>query len=114
MTGETIELGNAEFLRTLRGCDLPTGQHMWATGFACPPEDATGKHWGGAQVVAGQALEHADKPGENNYFSVAILTGGNRRGANFARLMALVADDPDQAKLMAPPSWVLRTSAGST
>lgn len=101
------QLGNASFLRAIRG-DLDDGQHMWVASFADDPAKAPKECWLGRAVPSGRRLDLS--PEHNNYFSVAVLAGGRRRADNFRRLMVLVADDADRAKLLREPSWVLRTS----
>ncbi|WP_079435702.1 AAA family ATPase [Zoogloea sp. LCSB751] len=102
---EALQIGNADFLRGIRG-ELEGDQHLWVCSFAEDPENG---RWSGRAVLPGKPLHLP--PEHNNYFSVASLVGGRRAGANFVRLLALVADDADRSKLRSPPSWVLRTSA---
>lgn len=109
MTASTI--ANATFIRAVRG-ELTEGQFLWCTSFAADPSKP-GAPWKGAPVFPGKPLSL--DPANNNYFSVAVLREVDgkrgRTAASFARLAALVADDPDRAALKRSPSWVLRTSA---
>lgn len=108
MTPAVQQIGNADFLRAIRGA-LGDEEHMWVTSFSEDPTKAPKERWFGRAVSPGRRL---DLPAEcNNYFSVAVLAGGRRRAENFRRLMVLVADDADRTKLQIDPSWVLRTSA---
>lgn len=105
--GVVTKLGNADFIRNIRGT-LEDGEHLWICSF--PEDPKTDGKWYGGLVSPGRRLDLP--PEHNNYFSVAVLRGGRRKAANFTRMMVLVADDADRAKLKCEPSWVLRTSQG--
>ena len=105
---------NADFLTAIAG-PLHEGEHFHVAGFAVAPKAAESKHWAGRTWDGEGGREALDlRTGDNNYFSVAVLSdkgeAGKRKTVNFERLMALVADDPEV--IPPDPNWVLQTSEG--
>ncbi len=104
-------LTNSQFLSELRA---GTNAALWVAGFHGEP--GTRSNWSG-QPYDERARRDVDRWQDRNaYFSVAGLkpVGGQlkRRKANFARLLALVADDVELSALVGDVSWVLTTSPG--
>lgn len=94
----------------------PAGSYLWWTAFGGSPNSA-GQPWGGQEYDPDDEHNWIDQCAEvNSYYSVAALLpsqdGKHRRKENFARLLVLVADDPDITLLGGKASFILQTSPG--
>lgn len=106
---------NSQFMNML-AANSPAGSYLWWTAFGGNPT-AGGQPWGGQEYDPDDENNWIDQCAEvNSYYSVAALTasqdGRNRRKENFARLLVLVADDPDISALDGKASFILQTSPG--
>lgn len=108
---------NSEFLRHL-AAGAPNGTVLWVSAFVGNPNLAEGRDWAGAPYNAATMSATVDAWGlQNTYFSVGCVRYDEageikRRKTNFARLLALVADDMRPEDMQGHPTWVLQTSPG--
>lgn len=117
-TGETVAVGNDEFLRTLfagLGCDTAPV----VTSFAGNPARVPGTAW---QSQCWRGAENFLLAGANNYFSLASFRPDEagvyrRRKAQFVALHAVMLDDiggkVPMERVTLPPTWLLETSPGN-
>lgn len=121
-TGETVAVGNDEFLRTLFS-SLSGDAAPVVTSFAGNPAKVPGTAW---QSQCWRDAENALPPDANNYFSLASFRPDEagvyrRRKAQFAALHAVMLDDLGSneggkvpiERLTLPPTWLLETSPGN-
>lgn len=106
---------NSQFMNML-AANSPAGSYLWWTAFGGNPT-AGGQPWGGQEYDPDDENNWIDQCDEvNSYYSVAALIpnhdGRHRRKENFARLLVLVADDPDINLLDGKASFILQTSSG--
>lgn len=106
MADQTSTVTNGDFLRAVAG-PLAEGEHFHIAGFIGSPAGVDAR-WGGLRWRG--ADNCPTDPVDNNYFSVAVLDGPERKRSNFVRMFALVADDPEVVP--EDSTWVLQTSAG--
>lgn len=110
---------NSAFLRALAQ-QAPNGASLWVAAFGGSPDLTDAKNWHGKPYSAATMPGVVDGwAGQNTYFSVAALKPSadgelRRRKANFARLLALVADDVHLEDIMGSVSYVLTTSPGKS
>lgn len=104
---------NSDFLDVLSE-RAPTGTHLWTNAFTGDPGH-TNAPWGGSKYIPGRS-DVDSLVNRNTYYSVSALKAVNsavsRKNENFARLLALVADDPDITRLNGEPSFIIETSPG--
>lgn len=121
-TGETVAVGNDEFLRALFS-NLSGDAAPVVTSFAGNPTKVPGSAW---QSQCWQDGENALPADANNYFSLASFRPDEagiyrRRKAQFAALHVVMLDDvgSDEGgkvpieRLTLPPTWLLETSPGN-
>lgn len=112
-------VANSDFLRALAEA-APEGSCLWVTCFPGNPDLTDHKNWFGKPYTASSMAHHVDQwLRTNTYFSVAALVPTadgevRRRKKNFARLLALVADDVILEDVHGRVSYVLQTSPGKT
>jgi len=110
-----LRVSNTEFLAHVAKA-APNGAALWVNHFrGNPVPDGS---WSG-QRYSPEGSDVDTWGRVNTYFSVAALVPDGdgdlfRRKANFARLLVLVVDDPDESRLLSAPSYVLSTSPGKT
>lgn len=110
-----LQVLNSEFLDAL-AVAAPRTAWLWTNAFIGNPDGHPGWH-GRPYDGSLQARTIVDGYGRQNaYFSTAALNEiegiVKRKKTHFARLLALVVDDPKAVELLAPPSWILNTSPG--
>lgn len=110
-------VSNSAFLATLAR-EAPKGSALWACAFSGTPDLTASENWFGDVYNPATQAGTVDSWGSKNaYFSVAALRPDaegeiRRRKVNFARLLALVADDVEVADLRGQVSYILQTSPG--
>jgi hypothetical protein len=98
----------------------PKGSTLWVTGFTGSPDLTDARNWFGGPYNVAIHGAYVDGLGDrNSYYSVAALLPNadgevRRRKGNFARLLALVADDVPLDAVLGRVSYVLETSPGRT
>ena len=119
MTSENhngVVVRNAEFLQHILA-PAPKGTTVWVCSFIGNPNSDQANWAGKAYNPAMHAAEVDGWQRQNTYFSVAAVRSVDgvmaRRKTNFARLMALVADDATPDDLQGTPSWGILTSPGN-
>ena len=107
-------ISNSDFLAYAYG--LAEGEYGWTASFrndpgAAPAEVWQGQPWTGSEA---QAALIDQRPEDNNFFCVAVLSGdpAKRHKAQFKRHAVLLADDIDPAHLMSSAPYILETSPG--
>lgn len=113
--GERVSVTNSEFLQHVLQA-APRGSTVWVNAFIGNPNSDQASWAGKAYNPALHAAEIDGWGRQNTYFSVGavrMVDGAmQRRKANFARLLVLVADDVDPEDLQGTPSWGIETSPG--
>lgn len=116
-TQQAAPVTNSGFLRALAG-SAANGTTLWVAGFRGSPDLTDAGNWAGRPYNAAVMAAAVDGwAAHNAYFSVAALRPGadgelRRRKANFARLLALVADDVFIEDIRGSVTYVLATSPG--
>ncbi len=107
-------ISNSRFLAYTYG--LAEGEYGWTASFrsdpgAAPAEAWQGKPWKGSEA---QAALIDQRPEDNNYYCVAVMSGHEQRRAkaNFERLAVLLADDVNPSDLIDNTAYILETSPG--
>lgn len=107
-----MQVMNSDFLACLAE-SAPEGTSLWVNAF--PGEPDFKAPWGGHKYIKDQT-DVDSLVNRNTYYSVAALAPVDgvlaRKNQNFARLLVLVADDPDITKLNGEPSFIIETSPG--
>ena len=110
-----VVVTNSEFLQAVLA-PAPRGSTVWVNAFIGNPNSDQASWAGKAYNPALHAAEVDGWTRQNTYFSVGavrMIEGVmHRRKANFARLLALVADDVQTDDLQGNPSWSIETSPG--
>jgi hypothetical protein len=108
------EVTNSQFLNLAYG-DL-VDDYGWTTSFRAdpgsgPPELWMGQPWTGSDS---QRVRIDGRPEDNNFFCVAVMSGGEakRHKSQFTRLAVLLADDVDPKELLGSAPYILQTSPG--
>jgi hypothetical protein len=113
--GERVSVTNSQFLQHVLQA-APRGSTVWVNAFIGNPNSDQASWAGKAYNPALHAAEVDGWQRQNTYFSVGavrMVEGAmQRRKANFARLLVLVADDVDPDDLQGTPSWGIETSPG--
>lgn len=110
-----VSVTNSEFLQQVLAA-APNGSTVWVNAFIGNPNSDQASWAGKAYNPALHAAEVDGWTKQNTYFSVAAVRSidgvMHRRKVNFARLLALVADDVEVDDLNGTPSWGIETSPG--
>jgi len=110
-----VAVTNSEFLQQVLAA-APRGSTVWVNAFIGNPNSDQASWAGKAYNPALHSAEIDGWSRQNTYFSVAAVRPIEgvmaRRKVNFARLLALVADDVEVDDLQGTPSWGIETSPG--
>lgn len=110
-----VAVTNSEFLQQVLAA-APRGSTVWVNAFIGNPNSDQASWAGKAYNPALHSAEIDGWSRQNTYFSVAAVRPIEgvmaRKKVNFARLLALVADDVEVDDLQGTPSWGIETSPG--
>lgn len=113
-----LAVSNSSFLSTLAPT-LRVDEYLWVCAFSADPNDNDIGKWKGREYRHNAPWFDGLSDSHNQYFSVAVLKGGDEagRGARrkqfFSRLIALVADDFNLEDVCGVPTWAVQTSPAS-
>lgn len=115
----SVAVSNSTFLSALAPT-LRVDEYLWVCAFRNDPHDDDVAKWRGKEYRHAHPWFDGLVATHNQYFSVAVLRGGDeagraaRRKPFFSRLMALVADDFHVEDVRGTPTWVVQTSPASS